>query len=77
MITGLLYDKPERSYQASFLKNDGNGRVLVVIWPNIADEEIIAGRSPEVCRARQVNSTDEFDWESLGALAGYYISNGA
>jgi len=75
MITGLLYDKPDRSHHASFLKNDNNNNVLVVVWPNLADEEIIASRSPEVARAKQVSSTEEFDWESLGALAGYYIAN--
>jgi len=75
MITGLLYDKPDRSYQASLLKGDGNDRVLVVIWPNLADEEIIAARGPEICRAKQVDNVEEFDWESLGALAGYYIAN--
>jgi len=75
MITGLLYDKPDRSHVASFLKNDDNGMVLVVVWPKMLAGELISGKFPEVYRARKVENTSEFDWESMGNCAGYYIEN--
>ena len=75
MITGLLYDKPNRSYQASFLKNEDNGAALIVVWPNMLESELVSGNSPEVYKARIVDNVSEFDWENLGNYAGYYIAN--
>jgi len=75
MITGLLYDKPHRSYQASFLKSEDNDIVLVVVWPEMTEGELVSGKFPEVYRARKVESLSEFDWENIGNYAGYYIEN--
>ena len=74
MITGLVYDRPTRSHPASILKDEGNGTLLVVVWPSIPEGQPAAESSVVLYRVRQVNSPAEFNWENLDQHAGYYIS---